>query len=94
MLSSTIWKHFTKKSLHERLESQHELMTTKYWFISRSNETIKPTEDNRLEQLDKEIIGNQLKYLHKAIESLSNKKYVEDKFSFPIDNLKSKYQIF
>ena len=47
----------------------------------------------RLEQLDKEIIGNQLKNLYKAIESLSNKKYVEDKFSFQIDNLESKYQV-
>ena len=69
-------------------------MTIKYWFIGRSNETIKLTEDIGLEQLDIEINGNQLKYLHKAIESLSNKKYVEDKFSFPIDNLESKYQVY
>ena len=46
----------------------------------------------RLSELDKEIIGNQLKNLYVAIENLSNKKYVEDKFAFQIDDLEKKYQ--
>lgn len=56
------------------------------------NYIIKLVEEARLKELDHEIIGNQLKNMYKAIESLSHKKFVEDKFTFEISNLNSKYQ--
>lgn len=43
-------------------------------------------------KLDQEVIGTQLKNLYESIQSLSNKKFVEDKFKFEIDNLNMIYK--
>ena len=64
---------FTQASETERLQYQHELNNIKVIIDKQRNSIIKLTEDKRLGELDKEIIGNQLKNLYKAIESLSSK---------------------
>ena len=66
-------KNFSQTSETERLQYQHELNNVKVLIDKQKNSIIKLTQDLQLGELDKEIIGNQLKTLYSSIESLSNK---------------------
>lgn len=70
----------------ERVRYQRELMSVKVTTDKQNNHIIKLTEEGKLRQLDQEIIGNQLKNLYKAIENLSHRKFIEDKFAFELNN--------
>lgn len=76
----------------ERLNSQNELLNVKVDLDRKNNYIIKLLEEVSLIKLDQEVIGTQLKNLYESIQSLSNKKFVEDKFKFEIDNLNMIYK--
>lgn len=70
---------------------ENALMSAKVVIEKSQNRIIKLVEESRLKSLDHEIIGNQLKNMYKAIDSLSGKKFIEDKFTFEIANLNQKH---
>lgn len=76
----------------ERLRYQHELMSVKVITDKQNNHIIKLEEEGKLRKLDQEIIGNQLKNLYIAIESLSHRKFIEDKFTFELNNQRREFE--
>ena len=90
--SCEMLKQYMQASENELRDCQNHLMNQKVITDKQKNKIIKLNEEASLSQLDQEIIGNQLQNLYKAIENLSSKKFVEDKFTFELNWIRDNYK--